>query len=198
MNLIIPHLKFNELVDLAEGRLAAEQRQALSAHLSTCQRCSKKLSDVEDATRMMRSDTMEDAPPYAMDKAMKLIRTRTKPATSILKRIIVSLKSDSLDLSQAVGVRAGATSERQIMFNACEYDLHLQIKQVEDQWIVSGQVLGPCTGGEVELTGSQGKVKTLLNELCEFTLDPTPEGTYMMAVRLSEDELNIPELKLGA
>jgi len=197
MNLIFPHFEFDKLADLAEGRLAAQDQQALLAHLSRCRPCSEKLSQLERTIEMMRSDAMEDAPDYAFDRARRLIHARVKPSTSVLKQVLATLTFDSLQMAPDFGLRSGAVSERQLLFSAGENDLHLQIKQAEEQWIVCGQVLGPCAGGEVEIEGASATVHASLSELCEFTLDQIPEGTYVLTLRSPDAELKVPDLKLG-
>lgn len=195
MNLISPHTKFDKLTDLAEDRLQMPERDTLLAHISTCRRCSEKLRQIKRTIGMMRADTMEDAPSYAIRRASELVRTRP---TSVSKQVLALLSFDSLQGAPAFAVRSAATSERQLIFSAGENDLHLQIRQAEEQWVISGQVLGPCSGGEVELRGEMATVKTFLNDLCEFTLEPVPDGTYVLSFQLSGAQLKIPELKLGS
>jgi len=197
MNLISPHIKFDKLIDLAEARLSIPERDSLVAHINKCSHCSDKLSHLRRTIEMMRADTMEDAPAYAIQRASELLRSRIKPAASVLKQVLASLSFDSLRETPAFAVRSAGVSERQLIFSAGENDLHLQIKHAEEQWVVSGQVLGPCSGGEVELQGEMATAKTLLNDLCEFTLNSVPDGTYVLSFHLPDAQLKIPELKLG-
>jgi anti-sigma factor RsiW len=197
MNLIFPHLEFDKLADLAEGRLSARDQKAALAHLSRCRHCSEKLAGLERAIEMMRADAMEDAPAYAFERARKLILARVKPPASAFKQVLATLTFDSLQMAPDFGLRAGAAAERQLLFTAGENDLHLQIKQAEERWVVCGQVLGPCSGGEVEIEGASATAHASLSDLCEFTLDSIPAGTYVLTLRLSDAELKVPDLKLG-
>src|ERR1051325_11209729 len=171
MNSIFPHIKFEKLADLAEGRFEARERDRLVAHVSACRRCSERLDHLRRTIEMMRADTSEDAPSHAVERASHLIRTRARPASSFFKQVVASLKFDSLDASQAFGLRAGAASARQLLFSAGGNDIHLQIRPAEEQWVVCGQVLGPCNGGQVELQGTHVTAKASLSDMCEFTLD---------------------------
>jgi hypothetical protein len=195
MNLFSPHPEFDKLADLAEGRLADSETLA---HLAQCPQCSEKLGHLERTIEMMRTDIMEDAPAYAFERAKNLFRARIKPAGSFLKQVLASLKFDSLQEPPAFAIRSAATSERQLLFSAGENDLQLQINQSGGQYVVSGQVLGPCAGGQIELQGIKVTVKTTLSDLCEFTLDSVPEGIYLLTLRLPEAELKIPDLNLGS
>ena len=198
MKLISPHVKFDKLTDLAEGRLSIRERDSLAAHISNCSHCSDKLSQLRSTIEMMRADATEDAPRYAIERASKLLRPRIKSSASVLKQVLASLSFDSLHDTPAFAVRSAGGSERQLIFSAGENDLHLQIRHAEEHWVVSGQVLGPCAGGEVELKGKRATAKSLLNDLCEFTLDSVPDGTYVLSFHLPDAQLKIPELKLGS
>ena len=80
---------------------------------------------------------------------------------------------------------------------AGENELHLQVAPLGEEWQVTGQVLGPCTGGEVELQSATRTIHAGLNELCEFALPPLAEGVYTLKLHLGHVDLEIPELKLG-
>lgn len=198
MNFISPHPEFDKLADLAEGRLADSERQQTLAHLAGCRSCSEKLGHLERTVEIMRSDAMEDAPAYAFESVKAMFRARVKPADSIFKQVLATLQFDSLLETPAFAVRSAAASERQLLFNAGERDLHLQIKQTGDRYLISGQVLGPCAGSQVELQGINITIKAVLSDLCEFTLDSVPEGTYVLILRLPDAELRIPDLSLGS
>jgi len=112
--------------------------------------------------------------------------------------VLATLTFDSMQMTPAFGMRSGASSERQLLFAAGDNEVQLEVTQAGEAWAVSGQVLGPCAGGQVELRGPAAIAHTELNELCEFTLAPVPKGGYALTLRLSEVELEVPDLKLGA
>jgi len=155
MNHFSPHIEIEKLADLAEGRFAANEQQTLLTHLEGCRHCSEELSRLERVLGEMRADNMEDAPAHAFDRARGLLRASIEPSASDIKQVVATLKFDSLQSSPAYGMRSGVASERQLLFSAGDTDIHLQIKQAEEQWVISGQVLGSGTGGEVELAGAE-------------------------------------------
>jgi hypothetical protein len=60
-------------------------------------------------------------------------------------------------------------------------------------------VLGECVGGSVEIEGVGGdaaRAEAALNELCEFSLPPVPEGSYNLLLRLPGADVQLPELDL--
>jgi hypothetical protein len=198
MNIFSPHIEFDKLADLAEERSAPEERRQLLNHLKECRRCSEKLRNLKGAIETMRADKMEDAPAHAFESVRGMLRAHIKPAPSAFKQTIAALKFDSLNSAPAFAMRSAAVSERQLLFSAGQTDIHLQIRQQDEQWIISGQALGDCSGGEAELAGASFTTKAPLSELCEFTLDPAPQGTYVLTLRLSGGELKVTDLKLGS
>ena len=198
MSLSNPHIPFAALVDLAEGRLASDELAAMEPHLAGCGDCRDRVARLERTLELMRSDVSESAPEYAVNRAVSLIRGRADPESSMLRRVLATLKFDSLQLAPALGVRAGAPSERQLLFAAGDNEVQLEVIQAGESWAVSGQVLGPCKGGKVELRGPAASARTELNEMCEFMLPPVPEGGYALTLRLSEVELEVTDLRLGA
>lgn len=194
---MLPHIQFATLVDFVEDRLASPDRAKVQEHLSTCAGCAGQAARLGGVTELMRTDQMEDAPRYARVNATSLFQARRKPAESPLKRVLAALRFDSLQMSPALGVRATAAAERQMLFGAGENELHLQVAPLGEEWQVTGQVLGPCAGGDVELRGASQTIRAALNELCEFALPPLAAGEYALMLHLGHVDLEIPELKLG-
>jgi hypothetical protein len=197
---MLNHLSFAKLADLAEGRLSAAEREASSAHLSTCSRCAAQLSDLNGVVGLMRSDKAEDAPPIAISRAINLFRARAaSKEPSLVKRIVAALNFDSLQMSPAYGVRSGQSAARQLLFSAGEYDLDLRLTQSGEAWNVAGQILGQeCAGGHLELEGEETHERADLNEQCEFLIVALPAGSYKLRLLLPDLEVEIPQLELKA
>jgi anti-sigma factor RsiW len=204
MRLTPEHITFERLADMAEGRLSAEETAAERAHLSTCRRCSSQAAELERVTTLMRADTSVDAPRDLVFNAIQLFHSRrTESAPGLLRRIVAALAFDSSSRTPAFGVRSGQTAPaRQLLFGAGDFDVDLRLAAGEEGWTVSGQVLGPCEGGRVEAFASgalhEAAARASLNDLCEFTLPPVPEGVYALRLRLNDTEIEIPELSLKA
>lgn len=206
MKLMPQHIPFKQLADMVEGRLQNDARAATDAHLAQCARCSRQAAQLEHVTTLMRTDTTEDVPQHVFASTVAMFRTRfipeaaTEKGRGLVRRILATLSFDSLSLAPAYGVRSGqAASARQLLFSAGEVDVDLRLAPGSEGWTVSGQVLGPCTGGRVEMADhEQTAAQSALNELCEFTLPPVPEGDYTLRLRIDDTEVEIPELHLRA
>jgi anti-sigma factor RsiW len=198
MNLMSQHIPFAQLAELAEGRLLPEERERVRAHLDACQQCSGQLATLDQVINLMRTDMSEDAPRDAQAYAVGLFRARAaRRQPSPVERVLAALSFDSLRAAPAFGVRSGQAAARQLLYSAGEHDLDLRIVQSGDKWVVSGQVLGQCAGGRVELEGAGKTATAELNDQCEFALSPVPGGSYTLHLRLADAEIEVPEIILG-
>jgi anti-sigma factor RsiW len=204
MRLTPRHIPFARLADLAEGRLSPEEAAAERAHLDACTSCAGQAAQLGHLAALMRADTTEDAPPALVSGVVRMFRARPAQAAEpgLLRRLVAALAFDSSSQTPAFGVRSGqAAPARQMLFSAGDLDVDLRLARGAEGWTVSGQVLGPCAGGAVELVGDDGSTaaRASLNELCEFTLlPPTPDGAYALRLRFDQTEVEIPELSLKA
>lgn len=201
MRLTRQHIPFARLADLVEGRLTGEDYGAARAHLEECAACSEQSAQLARLTTLMRADVSADPPRDVLTNAVGLFRARRasrEESPGLLRRVVAALTFDSSSLTPAFGVRSGlASPARQLLFSAGDFDVDLRLAAGGEGWTVSGQVLGPCAGGEVEVEGALS-ARASLNDLCEFTLPPVPEGVYTLRLRVDEVEVEIPELSLQA
>lgn len=191
------HISFDTLADLAEGRIAPAERAALAAHLEACPRCAANHTWLVNTTAQMRADELVDAPQAVVNSAIALFASRTAAGQpGLLRRIVAALSFDSGMPQQAFGVRSGLPSARQLLLSAEPYEIDLRVAQQSGALVLSGQVLGPCSGGEVELRGPT-TARASLNRQCEWTLSPVAAGTYALVLRLGDAEIVLPELDLS-
>src|SRR5919107_24606 len=117
--------------------------------------------------------------------------TRCSSRAAELDRVAMLMRSDT-----------SVDAPRDLVFGVGDFDVDLRLAAGEEGWTVSGQVLGPCEGGRVEAFAAgvmeQSAARASLNDLCEFTLPPVPEGVYALRLRLNDTEIEIPELSLKA
>jgi hypothetical protein len=188
------HVPFDQLVDLVDGRLYAEAQKRARAHLAGCEQCTADVAWLEHLIGLMRSDTSVDAPADLIGRVIELFHQRS---ARLPRRLVATMRFDSARQPQGIGVRSGFTGGRQLVFNADDIDLDLRLFPLATGWAVSGQLLGNCHGGEVELHGPQGAARTTLNELCEFKLSSIQPGLYRLMLHLDGTDLEITDLNIG-
>jgi hypothetical protein len=194
------HIPFAELADLAEKRAAGDKATASQAHISDCSTCAQQLDWVGQVLELMRTDTAVDAPRDVLAYAVNIFRQQGAAQPSLLRRIVAALSFDSSsNLAPAFGVRSGQAISRQLLYVAEENDIDIRLTPEDENWTVSGQVLGEnCAGGRIEIEGEGEFATADLNDLCEFTLPAVPAGRYTLRLRLGNAEVEIPQLELRA
>ena len=193
------HLSTEQLVDFAEGRLAAPERTQVAAHLTTCGRCTQQANALRHLIGVMRADDSEDAPVHVVNRAVRLFRAhRLATATaSPRRRILAVLRLDSARQTFAPALRAGRPGAREMLFDIHDdNELEVRIEPAEGGWRIAGQVLGTCSGGQVTVEGSAGQAATRLNAMCEFSLPPQPGAIYKLVLELEDVEVDVPILEL--
>ena len=138
------------------------------------------------------------AEPVTVSRAARLLTAQ--PAAErqgLRRRLLAALRFDSAERPAALGTRTGQPPARQLLFLADRNELDLRIAKADARWAVRGQVLGPAEAGEVTLQGPTAAWSVALNELGEFTLPPVPAGSYILAVRLLDLDIEVPNLTVG-
>jgi anti-sigma factor RsiW len=195
---ISDHIPFARLVDLAEGRLTSDERAEAQPHLAACPRCAADVAWLERVIGLMRADTAEQPPAQVVAAAKRLFRPPAQPAAQATRQqLMATLQFDSARTPVALGRRAGAQTERQMLFVVSSYLLDLRVVQHGPLWIVSGQLLGAEDGRQVELEGPAGTAQAILNDLSEFALPPSPPGAYTLRLQLTDLDITIAGLEVG-
>ncbi len=189
-----PHIPLETLADIVEDRAKAGILQTAMAHVATCSACDDMLRRLRQLVIMMRTDTAADAPRDVLMSAISLFSPQRKRP---LPRFIATLIFDSRKAGPAFGMRSLRMTSRQLLYSAPQADLDLRVAIQNEECVVAGQVIRDgCAGGLVEISGATGTAEASLNELCEFKLPAIPVGNYSLRVRMSDVEIEIPELEL--
>jgi hypothetical protein len=185
-------------VDLVEGRLTPDERSEVQPHLFACPHCAGQVAWLERVISLMRADTAPAPPAHIVAAAKRLFQP---PAILGLPRarrqLTAALRFDSARFPAALGLRAEAQTKRQMLFAVSSFFLDLRLVPHGALWAISGQLLGADDGGQVELHGPAGTVRAELNDLSEFTLPPSPPGSYMLTLKLTDLDITIADLELG-
>jgi hypothetical protein len=197
---ILDHIPFGRLVDLVEGRFSPDELAEAAPHLGECLRCAAEVAWLERVIELMRTDSAAHAPAQAVAAAKRLFRPPAQPQArpAARPRLMAMLQFDSARTPIALGMRAGAPAQRQLLYSVSSYLLDLRLVPQGSLWVISGQLLGADAGREVELDGPPGMLRTALNDLSEFVLPPAPAGTYMLRVQLEDLDITVAGLEIGA
>ena len=178
------------------------------------------LSDDEFAHLVQRAVALPDAPQRLVRAAIGLWPAARPSALrsmadSALRLVAAALSFDSWSRpATALGMRAGASDARHLLFSAMGRDIDLRITPAADHYALTGQILGPDDAGRVELalqpdagsapqaasraSGAPGARIAALDSLGEFRLDGVRGGTYRVTLHLGGDEIVLPPIEVGA
>jgi len=142
--------------------------------------------------QLARSDDLEDAPEHVVNRAVRLFG-QGRPSVRASPRIRALLRFDSVQSPLAFGVRSGASAARRLLYEAGPYTIDVRVTGRS----LAGQVLGPCSGGQVALDGPAGQAEGALSDTCEFQLGPVPAGAYHLSFLIDDDIIDIPDVELA-
>ena len=164
-----------------------------------------QLTDEELALLAQRAAALPDAPPALLAAAHALM-LEPPPQTSLpeLARAATRLLAAALRFDSwagaplAFGMRALPADTRHLLFSAMGRDIDLRITPADEQFALAGQILGPDESGRVELSGGgAAKRMAVIDELGEFRLDGIDCGTYLLTLRMGNDEIALPPIEVG-
>ena len=192
----MPRIVYNQLADLAEGRLPAAAAAALRRRVAADPAAAAELAALEELIALMRGDDSVAAPEPVIARAVRLMRPPA-PAPGPLARLVATLRGDSRQLPLAAGLRAGQGAPRSLAYSAADWDLDLQLTPQAGRWQLQGQLLGPELAGSVTLSGGGASLTAPINGLGEFRLPPVEAGRYSLLLQLDTRQIVVEALELG-
>src|SRR5438034_11031576 len=97
-------------------------------HILACTVCAAQIAWLERVIGLMRTDTAEQLPARAVAAAKRLFRPPAQTAwPAARQQLMATLQFDSARTPVALGRRAGAQTERQLLFAVSSYLLDLRI-----------------------------------------------------------------------
>lgn len=196
------------LIGFAAGDLDAPERQSVATHLETdCPSCSAELSVISSLRSIATSGVLESPPLGALERAVRIPSDRTGRSFATELGRVASLVFDTLASPLPRGARAAATTSRQMLFRALDYDIDVRVSQVDSAFVrVSGQVL---PGSERPIESVSGVDVALIHDgqavaicptsgLGEFDFGTVNPGNYEMSIETDEDRILIEQLSTFA
>lgn len=168
------------------------------------------MSEDEFARLAGRAAALPDAPAALVRAAIGQWRAMPpeslqSTAQKVLRRVTALLSFDSWAVApHALGVRAVASDMRHLLFSANGRDIDLRIAPAAGHFALTGQILGPDESGVVELTAAADEAAgtpalhvAKLDALGEFHLEGIRRGIYVLTLRLSGDEIVLPQIDVS-
>ena len=175
------------------------------------------LTDDDFAALVQRAARLPDAPPSLLRAALDLWPQAHQPTTlrdlavtaRQIIRAVLSFDSWAQPVT-ALGMRSVGSDTRHLLFSAMGRDVDLRISRAANAFALTGQILGPDEQGTIELVSHidaahadeagdavPASRSTALDELGEFRLTDIRAGTYVMTLRMGDEEIVLPPITVG-
>ncbi|HTP06984.1 MAG TPA: carboxypeptidase-like regulatory domain-containing protein [Anaerolineae bacterium] len=196
------HIPFATLIDYQDHAVSVSERETVESHLAEpCSLCQQNLQRAGELLAAFAQPDRTVAPPQdVVRRAMDAFALRP-PAVS-LTRIVASLLFDNFRQAPLAAVR-GAARSRQLLFNAAEIDIDLQITAERYGTTLIGQVLsGQPLASEVmpivRLYRNGEVIRTVASDAQgQFAFRAVTPGTYDLGVMLAHREVVLEGLELA-
>lgn len=197
-------IPFEAVIDHYDGRSDAVNADRIRQHLdSGCNKCSSSVAWMSRVAPALRgAEQMAPVPRLALSRVQALYRDLYKPAvrTPVLARFVFDSRTTP---ALAMARNAGSTSY-QLLYSTDDHDIDIwHEKQSERAWYLIGQIL-PHSGGHAilpdvaSLVSREGKSLVAVPEVSEFHIASVPPGAYELSLRLSDLEITVPDIVIGA
>ena len=202
------HFTEEDCVDLARQQGGPEERARLERHLDAgCERCAETLGLWSDVQGLAAREATY-RPPEDVVRQVKGQFALHRPA-GVLERAVrgAALVFDSFRQPLTMGVRAGGSSPRQLLYKVGRYLIRIQVdpRSGADRLSVVGQIVDEAQPKSdlakipvLLLNGHDTVDRTLTNNLGEFELESVPSESLRLSVGVPEiGTLTLPGLLIG-
>lgn len=192
------HIKFEKLVQRAEGFLPFDELQTVEKHLSECDACALQMRRLDNFFQITAKNNFEKVPQFVTANLLNIYqKPQQKPQRSgPLKRLLGLLVFDDWLPEFAVQERSASLDTRQLLYRAERYEIDLRLNFSAGKCQVSGQIFPDCSGGKINVFSENASVQTDLNEHCEFILPTVEEGVYSLQTETADEIIEIQNLSL--
>ncbi len=190
--MFLQHIKFEQLVHLAEAGLSDK---IADKHLAECAECRANLQKLQNFFAFAESHATETVPQAATAHLLNIYQL-PKQKTSFAKRLRGVLAFDDWLPEFAINERLAFSDTRQMLFRADGFEIDLRLNFANGKCQPSGQIFPDCKNGEIEIVTNNFTEKVAFNEYCEFVLPFVSEGIYDFKIRLKNAEIEINQISL--
>jgi hypothetical protein len=190
---------FERLLDYLDQRLDARETERIVLHLSTgCKECGATQTWYVQIRLIAANDDCVEPPAWVIKRAFRIFETQRPRLAERLGQAIASLVFDSLARPAVAGVRSTETTNRQLLYNAGDYSIDLQVApsgqtgaQLAGQILREGETSFESVANlklELSIAGKRvSEVST--NEMGEFIIGGIEQGIYDLRVETPEGSL---------
>ncbi|HYR88368.1 MAG TPA: hypothetical protein VE422_30090 [Terriglobia bacterium] len=184
------HLSPETALDFLEGRLENGQETLWKQHLEVCGRCAEYLSGWKQFLTTIKRSHLKSPSDQSLDRAVHLFPPEPDELVPRLRCVLAAVIFDSFLEPDLVGARGVSNDMRQLVLQAEDFDIHVQIWNEGGQRQMLGQMLPMsreplADTARFHLLRNGKRLETMAaDELGEFHFDDLPDGTLSLQVDL--------------
>ncbi|MBO0911897.1 MAG: hypothetical protein J2P13_08895 [Acidobacteria bacterium] len=184
------HIGSEIALDLLEERLDADQALFWKKHLEICPDCTQEVGRWRQLEIDLERSHLKSASDQALQKAIHIYPQQPEGGDFRIRSILASVVFDTFLQPAMAGSRGSATSTRQLVMRAEEFDIHIKIWGDLEHRQMLGQLL-PRGGQDFVrsarfhlLKNGERLESTTIDEMGEFHFTDLPEGDLSLQVDL--------------
>ena len=199
---------FEKLIDYLDSQIASAEAETVKAHLESCHQCTAVAQWYEKVRAIADSDEMIEPPSWVARRAIRLFENRrSQPGLKEkLGRLVASLIFDSQAQTAIAGVRSTETLNRQLLYEADNYSIDVQISLSEEPRAgLVGQILRKddlqfesVSRIPLDLIREGQTIRsTLTSETGEFSISEIDFGEYDLRIDLLDVSITVAGLPVA-
>ena len=198
MKLSNRHIKFEDIIKLAETNLAANLAAAETDHLGNCAECSAQFRQLSNLFHLAPKGFNETVPQWATANLLNIYRKPAlKSRLSLTNRLAGLLIFDDWKPEFALNERLSFQDTRQLLYKAGDCTIDLRVHLAEDQFLISGQIFPESLSAVVRIYNAKTSLETSLNENGEFDFPPFAEGTFNLQIVTENETIELNDISLA-
>jgi hypothetical protein len=200
-------LNFERLLDWVEGRLPAQEAEAVAQQITTSQEAQAIVEWIQ-AFRRVSGQLVLTTPPSAV--RLELVQQFAEYAArqqqpTLWRRLLASLQFDSALQPAPAGTRSGGGNiTRQLVYTSADADIMLnsQARKAEQSFNLFGELLPNRTDLMPDefcaqlLQSEQEVAITMLDDLGQFSFEGLARGDYQLILSSATVEIELDGVKI--
>jgi len=198
-------VEFTRLVDWVEGRLSEEEARAVEEKVAADSATRADVAWLRAFARISEETVIASLPPEVREELIERfeVHAEGEQHPGLLQRLVATLTFDS-NLRPALGLRAAAAPQRQLVYStdAADIALHVRPHPRDGLLDLNGQIF-PADGADSStfgvqlLEGASEVATTATNDLGEFAFESVSPGEYDVLASNELVEIRVPHVALN-
>jgi hypothetical protein len=183
------HLTPETVLDFLEQRLDEGQESEWIQHINECARCSRYLTEWQDFLNLIKRSNLQTAPQRDMERAIRIFQ-QSRERSSSIRRVLADTIFDTFTRAVLVGARGIPAATRDLVLQAEDFHIHIQIRGEGEQRQILGQILSRTREDFISmaqfhlLRNGERLQAVTADKLGEFHFIDVPEGELNLQVDL--------------